>query len=45
LPSAYLTGVGDVDDKDLEVVFSDELGLAVEALPEGVHMEDLWKII
>lgn len=42
LPSSYLTGD---DSKDRDIIFSDELGLAIEEPPEGVTVEDLWKII
>lgn len=28
-----------------EVVFSKEIGLAIEKLPEGTTLEQLWKII
>lgn len=44
LPSAYMTGVGENDGYH-EIIFSDELGLAIEAPPEGMKVEDLWKII
>ena len=44
LPSAYMTGVGENDNYH-EIIFSEELGLAIEAPPEGVWYEDLWKII
>lgn len=42
LPSSYLTGD---DSKERDVIFSDELGLAIEEPPAGVTIEDLWKII
>jgi len=30
---------------DREPVFSDELGLAIEKLPDGVALVDLWEVI
>jgi len=44
LPSTYMTGAGENDEYH-EIIFSDELGLAVEAPPNGMKLEELWKII
>ena len=31
--------------KDREPVYSEELGLAIEQLPEGYTVSDLWQIV
>jgi hypothetical protein len=28
-----------------QIVFSEELGLAIEATPEGISIEQLWRVI
>jgi len=32
-------------DEDREVIFSSELGLAIEKPPKGVSIDQLWKIL
>jgi hypothetical protein len=33
------------DKNDVPIVFSKELGLAIEQPPNGITIDDLWKII
>lgn len=41
----YMTSNNEKKNTVQDIVFSPELGLAVEKLPDGVKLEDLWKII
>lgn len=43
--ASYSMGGGGAKDGQPEVVLSEEIGLAIERLPNGVSLESLWKIV
>lgn len=41
----YADGGDDMHGHDIDIQFDDRLGLAIEALPDGLTIEQLWKVI
>jgi hypothetical protein len=43
--NAYFAYLLSVESGDRQVTYSQELGLAIESLPESISIEQLWKLI